>query len=695
MTSRFLRWALRALLAVLALLLVGTALATAVGWNWARGQIERSVLQHTGRELHIDGDLALHWGWPAPRLSAQRLRFANPGWATAPQMLTAERAEVGIDLRALLQGRLAFTEVQLTQPQIHLERAADGRRSWLLDPAQSDDEARIRIGRLALDKGTLGYDDTRLGTHIRAELSTAPGADATLLPLVFSAGGSFKGVPLQAQGRSGAVLALRDASQPYPLRAEATLGRTKVRAEGTVTSLLALTALDLELVLSGDSVAALTPLLGIALPPTRPYSSSGRLLRRGSTWRYEGFSGRVGGSDIAGSLQVETAGPKPVLSGELASRRLDLADLGPAVGADRASSVQAPGPEQGQRKARALRTARTAQTSQTAATADASEAAGAAGAAPRAPAVPGRVLPDLPFDPTRWGSLDADVLLRADAMLGEPVVAPTELTLRVLLKDSVLALDPLSFAMAGGQVSGRLTLDGRQLPLKAEASAQLRGLQLGRLLPALAAGAAAPGRVDGQLALRGQGASVGRLLASADGRVSLVAQGGQLSRLLVETSGLHLLEILQLRVLGDEAVALNCAVADFSVVDGQMRASALLLDTARSTLHGSGSIDLAQERFDLQLQPTTKMTSLVALRSPIHVRGSFAAPQVAVDTKRVLARGAGALALGLVNPLLALVPLLESGPGVDGECARLVSAARAPAARPAAVRPPSAPGSRG
>ena len=58
-----------------------------------------------------------------------------------------------------------------------------------------------------------------------------------------------------------------------------------------------------------------------------------------------------------------------------------------------------------------------------------------------------------------------------------------------------------------------------------------------------------------------------------------------------------------------------------------------------------------------------------------------------IDVARVVARGAGALLLGVINPLLALLPLVEPGPGVDPECARLIQEVRAivPHAPPAAA----------
>jgi AsmA protein len=51
-------------------------------------------------------------------------------------------------------------------------------------------------------------------------------------------------------------------------------------------------------------------------------------------------------------------------------------------------------------------------------------------------------------------------------------------------------------------------------------------------------------------------------------------------------------------------------------------------------------------------------------------------------------RGLGALALGLVNPLLALIPLIDAGPGKDSDCGQLVRDARAmPHPEPAKTSP--------
>jgi AsmA protein len=541
--------------------------------------------------------------------------------------------------------------VQLTRPRVFLEQASGGRKTWLLDLAQTNEAARVLIGRVLLDQGEITYTDAGSNTRVHANLSTAETKAARSLD--FRADGRLRGQPLQASGSGGAVLAWRDESTPYPLQVKATLGRIRVQAEGTVTSLFQLSAMDLKLALSGDSLAALYPLIGVALPPTPAYSFSGHFVRSGRQWRYDAFNGRIGHSDIAGSLQLETGGPRNKLSGALVSKQLSLADLGPAVGSRGAA------PEGG--------------------------APALAKSAPK----PARMLPDMPFDTARWTSLDADVTLRAQSLLRDKALALDQLQFHLLLQDGVLTLDPLAFGLAGGQLKGLVTLDSRKTPLQGQARMQLRGLQLGRLLPTVDISKNSIGQLNGDIALTGHGASVGQMLATANGRLSLVAQNGRISRLLMEQSGLHLIEILQLTLAGDQTVALRCAVADFGVQGGVMEARALVLDTAVNTLTGSGHVNLADETLDLTIVPRTKVSSVVALRAPVYVKGTFSQPQVALDAGRIVTRGAGALALGALNPLLALVPLFESGPGVDSPCQQLVSEVKTPL--PPAVKSRRAP----
>jgi len=625
--------------ALLALVLLAVLTLALLGWNWLRAPIERMALEKTGRELVLRGDLTVRFGWPVARLHAASVSYANPAWAKEKQMLTAKGVQISVDLPALLQRKLAFTEVHLEQATIFLEQSADKRKSWLLDLNQQDENARIHIGRVALSQGTLGYDDVSQKTSIRAQLATATdkATNPAGLDVNFSATGQFKGLPLKAQGSGGPVLALRDTSLPYPLKLSASVGPTQVQVDGTLTGLLSFTGVDMQMALSGGSLEQLYPLLGIAFPVTRAYTAKGHLLHIDKRWRFENFTGRVGASDLAGFIQVETGGQRPALSAVLTSGVLALDDLGPLIGA-RAGSV-----------ARAV-------------------------ADPKAQR---RVLPDLPFNAERWGSVDADVQLTAKTLRRAEALPLEDLSAHLTLIDAVLTLDPLNFGLAGGELRTRITLDGRTNPIKATAQVRARKLLLSKLFPTVDLAQSSIGLINGEFDLSGSGNSVGNMLASANGKLGLVVAGGQISRLMMEKAGLHLWEILTLNLTGDKLVKLRCAVADFKVQGGMMQTEALVFDTQVTTLLGTGSIDLAHEKLDLTLTPKTKATSPVALRSPIYLRGSFAQPQVSIDKGRVAVRAVGAIALGLVNPLLALLPLIDAGPGQDSDCGQLVRDARA------------------
>jgi AsmA protein len=544
------------------------------GWNWLRGPIERMTAETTGRELAIKGDLSVKFGWPSPRLRANAVTFAHPSWAQEKQMVAADAVEVAIDLPQLLRQNIVFPEVWLERPVIFLEQGRDGRKSWLLDPNQQDEGARIQIGRLALDHGTLGYDDAVQKTRIRSELST-----------------SF----MQAQDSAGSGLALH-----------------------------------------GDSLEQLFPLLGIVFPATHAYATEGHLLHAGTTRRYEQFSGHIGASDIAGSLQLDSAGKRPALSADLTSKLLDFDDLGPMIGSRPGSVAQA-----------------------------------ATG-----PQARGRVLPDLPFQAERWNSVDAEVQWRAQTLRRAAALPLESLVSHLSLRDSVLTLAPLDFGLAGGQLNARISLDGRRHPIQAHTQVRARKVLLAKLFPTFDLNKNSIGQVNGEFDLSGAGNSIGRMLASSSGRLGLVVAGGEISKLMMEKAGLHLWEILTLNLTGDRLVKLRCAVADFDVTQVRMRATALVFDTEVTTLIGTCSIDLGQETLDLTLHQKTKNTSPLALRSPIYVRGSFAQPEVQVDKGRMAARALGALTLGLVNPLLALAPLIDAGPGRDSDCGQLVREAK-------------------
>lgn len=656
MSHRAFKWAGWLFLALMLLIVLCVAL---FDWNWLRGTIERMAMEKTGREMAIKGNLAVRLGWPLPRIRAEGVTFANPPWARDRQMIAADAVEITIDLPELLGKNIVLPEVRLEHPVVVLEKSADGRKNWLLDRNQLDEDAHVQIGRVMLDHGRIAYKDLQQKTSIESEISTLEAQqDGTAAgSIAFSAQGTYKGLPLTARGRGGPVLALRDESTPYRLKIDATIGRTGLQANGSITSLIKFSAIDMRLALRGDSLAQLFPLLGIAFPETQSYSTMGHLAHRAQMWRYESFSGRIGKSEVSGTLQVDTGGKRPFLHGGLVFQQLDLDDLGPVIGVKKAGHVAA-----------AQLTTRQSDELKDQNAPQPDRATGAAS----------RVLPDTPFRTGRWDSVDAAVNLRAKAIVRDKNLPLENLVAVLKMRDSVLTLDPLNFGVAGGDLVATISLDGRQDPIQAHARVGARKILIGKLFPTVDLTKTSVGQINGEFDLAGNGNSVDRMLATSNGKVGLVIADGEISKMMMETVGLHLWEMLKLKIGGDKTVKIRCGVGNFSVKSGVMHADALVLDTEVTTISGMGSIDLEHEKLDLTINQKTKDTSMVALRSPIYIRGSFAEPDVKLNTGRIVARGAGAIAMGIVNPLLALLPLVETGPGMDSDCGRLIREAQEP-----------------
>lgn len=646
MLPRVAKW-LAYIVAAMAILIL--VLVIFFDWNWLRHPVERFVTEKTGRALIINGNLSVKLGWPSTRIQVADVSFANPAWSKQPLMLTVKRMDGDINLPALLKRHFNVFTVNLTQPRVFLEQNPDGRKNWLLDRNQQDENATVKIDRITLDDGQISYTDTGHNTQIQAALSTRQNPSQSDLPanIVFTAVGKLKGQTLTATGSGGTVIALNDEITPYPLNVDISLGRTRLHAAGTATSLSRFSAVDLNITLNGTSLDQLYPIIGIALPRSPAYSTKGHLQHSARQWRYEKFTAHIGKSDLSGNLQVHSAAKRPFLKGDVTFQTLNLADLGSPIGMSNKNKGKAP--DSAQRTTHAL---------------------------PVTTANKRDVLPELPFRTERWDSVDADVKIQAKRIQRARALPIENLVAHVKMNDSILTLDPVSFGVAGGTLAGTVTLNGQHDPIQAKVNIHARKIQLNQLFPTVKLTKTSIGQMHGEFDLSGTGNAVDQMLASANGRVALVVDSGKISKLILETAGLHLWEMLQLKLTGDKVITLNCAVADFDVKHGNMQTKIMVLDTDITTINGSGNIDMAQETLNLELQPHTKVLSPLALRSPIYIRGKFAKPEVSLDKTKLILRSAGALVLGALNPFLVIIPLVDTGPGKDSACGKLIHKAQ-------------------
>ncbi len=303
-------------------------------WNWFKAPVERVVQARTGRAFHIDGNLDVDLG-RIVTVRGDRLRFANADWSKQPQMASADRAELDIALWPLLLGRLRIPEIRLTKPDLLLETGPNGQPgNWVL--GQSDGGRPVVLGALLVQQGHLRFQDPAGRTEIDIAVDSQVGqrrrGDAAP-PIAVSGDGRWRGNPFTLKGSTASPLELSESDHPFRVDLRGSAGSTRAHMRGTLTNPFQLRVFDLQLQLTGTDMAHLYPLLGIAIPSTPPYQLDGRLQRDGDRWRYQDFRGRAGDSDLAGTVQIDTAGQRPFLRADLRSQRLDFDDLAGFVGA--------------------------------------------------------------------------------------------------------------------------------------------------------------------------------------------------------------------------------------------------------------------------------------------------------------------------------------------------------------------------
>lgn len=651
---------LKLLVGLLVLLVALVLLAVFFPWDWLRGPINRYVTEKTGREFAITQRLDVKLG-RTTRIYADGITFANPEWAVDRHLVKADSAEIHVRLLPLLKRQIELPLVRLSRPELGLQMEPDGRRTWALGGDTQDERNVPVVGALVVDEGSTHFVAGEHGADIRTDFAidrredAATGVVAPAMPLRFRARGTWQNEAFNAEGRTGDVLYLSaPLQQPFPAEVHVTAGRTNLRARGSVASLATLDGTNVNFQLQGANLAELYDLLGVVLPETPRYVLAGQLSKQGEAWRLRQMSGKLGNTDLAGEVAFDRSGDKPLLTGNLQSRSLDFEDLAPLIGLDK----QRPKP------AGPVITVR--------------------GKALRDPKR--RVLPTARLDARRLQTMNADVRYAAARIVNAKGLPLDRGSVHARLQGGVLQLEPLDLGVAGGQMAGRIRIDGRNAPATAQLRLDARSLELNKLFPRSELTRASFGKIHGEIDLTGRGESVAQMLGAASGNVALLMGRGQISNLLMEFAGLDGAEIVKFLMGGDTNVQLRCAATAFSVDQGVMNSRAFVLDTVDTVFYGEGRIDLAQESLDFTVRPYPKDASFLSLRSPLKLTGTLGAPQGGLDKTALASRAGLALALGAINPLLALAATVETGPGENADCGAALREASAPQATARAMR---------
>ncbi|MEE9329734.1 MAG: AsmA family protein [Parvularculaceae bacterium] len=591
-------------------------------------KIEAQASAALNREVTIGDDLKIRL-LPNPAFAVTKMTIANaPGMSNQP-FAEVEAANIGIKLLPLMRKNVEITRFGLLRPVINLEKNKSGAVNWLLgEPdaaAQSQDSAvhDLRLGTVMLKQGAVTYRDAMAG-----KVYEARDADISLTLASLATPLQAEGV-MAFQGRPTKFALTMTTPQKFIDHQETKLSLTATIADNKISTAMTLAARaeDEPLAYAGD--------ININAPALRVLMSAiGTEIPASNGFNKLALNGTVAGSptqaklslsnmtfdDIAasGDIKINWGGKKPVVAGTLEFGVLDLMPYLPA-------------PDKAQRQARADEKA------------------------------PFPDWSDAPMDFKALTVLDLDLTGTATG-IRLPNMYFDKSALNLTIANGELSADLKSLTLYNGEGSGRLTLNGRYKRPALGASFTLGKLNAQNFAKEVLGIHQVKGIGGMQFDVTARGNSQAALIRSIDGtgKFSLLdgaLQGINLGKIVRSTD--KLIRGFEDGKINKDAIseAITAARGDaettdfasltsgFVVENGVVTTENILMTGPYFVITGEGKVNLPKQSMTINLMPVlTDMAVEEAKKRtlvPILISGTFSAPKVSIDSRKILRNVAG------------------------------------------------------
>ena len=545
----------------------------------------------TGRKLEIGAGAKVAI-WPVLGVSAGPVRLANADWGSEPDMLVADRIDIGLNPVGLLDGRVIITGIELANPRLLLERNKDGRGNWVIRPPASEEAADtaegaetsgFTLGALRIRDGSLRFIDHSSDEKIelsRIDLATAVPdfngpADLTLR-------GLMRGQPLSLVARTGHLSALL-AGRTQDLSLDLGAGQNRMGFVGRA----ALSPLMAEGKLSAELTdrPALAALIGQPLPDlpqgfgrdSLTLTADATLTAKGSLHLREATL-TADGRSFGAEVDVTPGKPRPKLVARIAGESLTLPLTASAAGS---------------------------------------------GAAPASKGWSTETI-----DASALKAMDAEIALSVETVLAGPLVLG-KTRAKLDLEDGRAVLTLNEAALYGGSAKGMVVLNARK-GLSASTDITLTAVDLQSALAELAGSARLAGRGDLRLRLLAVGPSMEAMMRGLKGDFALTLGKGEIIGL--DIAGM--LRTMDPGYVGEgrktifDGLSLTAAITE-----GVARSEDLKITAAQFQAGGKGAVDLGAQSVDYRLLPrlAAKADGSGGVEVPVLIKGPWKSPKVRLD----------------------------------------------------------------
>ncbi|WP_170346099.1 AsmA family protein [Ruegeria atlantica] len=590
------KWLMRILFIVVAVvaLIIG-ALLLMPGEKLAAILTEQ-VKAQTGRDLTLTGDVRISF-WPVVGMETGPVRFGNASWAGPEPMLSADSLAVGVDAAGLLNGDLRLKRVFADNPVLRLERS-DGRGNWELStPTTATTAATTGGATPAEPSGQVTLDQLEL-TNAR---------------LIYVENGvtqmDFSGVTLSASWPEVTAPLVMEAAMPVPggaVQVDLKIPDLPAFAAGSVTVLeLALTAPGGEIGFDGrvnlagemdgtikvvtrdtERLLAAFGQAGTTVPPglgkiadisaQMTYTQDGRISMRNMVAQLDDNL-FVGEADI-------TISDPPRIVARLDAGDLDLSRISETGSAPSGTSqANAPAPEGWSKD---------------------------------------------PIDASALALANGKIRLTANSIAVPGMTfGKSDLTLSLDRSRAVLDMHPAT--LFSGQLKGQVVANNRN-GLSVGGNVTATGIDLEQALTTMAGVKRLSGTAAGAFEFLGVGQSEDQIMRSLSGKGNLDVGPGVIS-------GLDLDRLMGQGTGSGGTTVFNSLTASFTIDQGVLTNSDLLMSLKNFRADGTGTVDLGGRNIDYLFTPVAlRANSGQGISVPVHIKGPWSDPSIKPDLTKVI-----------------------------------------------------------
>ncbi len=449
--------------------------------------------------------------------------------------------------------------------------------------ARSELLGSIGGGRIVLRDANTG-GEARI-TVDKGELRADPG-----MPLRLTLKGALDDEPVEITLETARADELANPKLPLHFTLGAQAAQTRVKLTGSIARPIG-QEVELALDSSGARFNHLDKITRTSLPPWGPWSATGQFRMSPRGYEVNDLRLQVGASVLAGQGRLDTAGGRP---------RIDIGLTAPIIQLDDFKLGEwTPVEKKPEEKPETL-------------SADElrSKAAAASDKAQKL------------LSPEMLRRQDVALKVVVNQVLsGQDQLGSGKLEAR--LENGRADIGPIEVQVPGGSAKLQLGYEPTEQDVKVDLHIDVQKFDYGVLARRIKPETDLSGTFSVRMDVDSRARYLSDILRHGSGRIEFAVWPQNMQSGIFDLWAVNVLVALVPAVDPGKASKVNCAIGRFDLTDGKLVEKAIVLDTSRMRVTGTGKADFAEENFDLRMRPQAKKAQFLSLATPIRVSGPF------------------------------------------------------------------------